>query len=263
MTTTAPSGVVTFLFTLETDDGPPVTKETDLVVFHPSYPEKLRVKESVLASGVAAAFSSRRTVGRDDIKEAYEDAITLRRGMKIREGTQQAYLIPPVFFGLLGESHEWKAPASTPKENIKAITEEFDRDLVNAPREGLDFICVADLGTWGRVMTVLTERFLAQNPNVTPLMALTTQTSGRESIVLSGMRHDYKQENLFPLTNFIGLLWGKLALNDLSLKPIADGLRVTETTDTTGTFGMRSYTLANVTTPQIAARHRNHGPWYY
>ena len=97
MTTTAPSGVVTFLFTLETDDGPPVTKETDLVVFHPSYPEKLRVKESVLASGVAAAFSSRRTgrPGRHQ-RGVREDAITLRRGMKIREGTQQAYLIPPV-----------------------------------------------------------------------------------------------------------------------------------------------------------------------
>jgi hypothetical protein len=248
---------------LETNDGPTVTKETDLVVFRPHYPEKLRVKESVLASGVAAAFSSRRTIGRDDIKEAYEDAITLRRGMKIREGTQQAHLVPPVFFGLLGESHDWKAPSSTPKENIKAITDELDRDLVKSPREGLDFICVADLGSWGRVTTVLTEKFLSQNPNVTPLMALATGTSGKESLVLSGMRHDYKQENLSPLTNFIGLLWGKLALNDLSLKPLADGLRITETTDTTGSFGLSSYRLADVTTPKIASQYRYSDPWYY
>jgi hypothetical protein len=87
--------------------------------------------------------------------------------------------------------------------------------------------------------------------------------TGRESVVLSGMRHDYKQENLSPLTNFIGLLWNKLALNDFSLKPIADGLRVTETTDTTGSFGMRSYKFADITTPQIAAQWRNHGPFYY
>jgi hypothetical protein len=92
---------------------------------------------------------------------------------------------------------------------------------------------------------------------------LATATSGRESVVLSGMRHDYKQENLSPLTNFIGLLWNKLALNDFSLKPIADGLRVTETTDTTGSFGMRSYKFADITTPQIAAQWRNHGPFYY
>jgi hypothetical protein len=65
---------------LETDDGPTVTKETDLVVFYPHYPEKLRVKESVLASGVAAAFSVRRTVGRKDIAEAYEDGVTFDVG---------------------------------------------------------------------------------------------------------------------------------------------------------------------------------------
>lgn len=158
---------------------------------------------------------------------------------------------------------DWKAPGSTPKENIKSITEEFDRDLVSAPREGLDFLCIADLGTWGRVTTVLTERFLLENPHIAPFMGLATATSGRESVVLSGMRHDYKQENLSPLTNFIGLLWNKLALNDFSLKPIADGLRVTETTDTTGSFGMRSYKFADVTTPQIAAQWRNHGPFYY
>ena len=72
---------------LETEGGPATTKETDLVIFHPHYPEKLRTKESVLASGVAAAFSSKRTIDRDAIVEAYEDAATLRRGMKIREGT--------------------------------------------------------------------------------------------------------------------------------------------------------------------------------
>ena len=172
---------------LETDDGSTVTKETDLVVFHPHYPEKLRVKESVLASGVAAAFSVRRTIGRDDIKEAYEDAVALRRGMKVRDATsERAYLVPPVFFGLLGESHDWKAPGSTPKENVKAITEEFDRDLVKAPREGLDFICVADLGAWSRTNMVLTERFLSENPAVAPFLGLATGTSELDPIGWTG-----------------------------------------------------------------------------
>ena len=52
---------------LETEGGPATTKETDLVIFHPHYPEKLRTKESVLASGVAAAFSSKRTIDRDAV----------------------------------------------------------------------------------------------------------------------------------------------------------------------------------------------------
>jgi hypothetical protein len=166
-------------------------------------------------------------------------------------------------FGTVVEAHIVRRPTLEGQAIFKSITEEFDRDLVSAPREGLDFLCIADLGTWGRVTTVLTERFLLENPHIAPFMGLATATSGRESVVLSGMRHDYKQENLSPLTNFIGLLWNKLALNDFSLKPIADGLRVTETTDTTGSFGMRSYKFADITTPQIAAQWRNHGPFYY
>jgi hypothetical protein len=54
---------------LETDDGPTVTSETDLVVLHPHYPEKLRTKESVLASGIAAAFSVKRTIDREEPTE--------------------------------------------------------------------------------------------------------------------------------------------------------------------------------------------------
>jgi hypothetical protein len=251
---------------LETEDGPTVTKETDLVVFYPHYPEKLRDKESVLASGVAAAFSVKRTIGRDDIKEAYEDAITLRRGMKIREGTIQAHLIPPVFFGLLGESHDWKAPASTPKENIKSITDEFDRELVKLPREGLDLLCIADLGTWNRIAAVLPQRFLLEQLRANPIFSIFTNQYGTESLVMSGMRHDYnEQQDLSPLTNFIGSLWCKLAINDPTLKPLADGLRITKTVDISGSFGMGQgpYKLAVAATPTIANQYRNNEPWAY
>ncbi|MCB1257505.1 MAG: hypothetical protein KDB26_10390 [Microthrixaceae bacterium] len=145
---------------LETDDGAPLTKETDLVVFHPHYPTKLRKKSHVLASGVAAAFSVKRTVGRKDIVEAYEDAAALRRGMRLRGVDQKHYLVPPLFYGLLGQSHEWKAPSSTPAENVRDISIQLDRELVVAPREALDFICIADLGTWTRKTIVLPQQFL-------------------------------------------------------------------------------------------------------
>jgi hypothetical protein len=70
--------------------------------------------------------------------------------MKIREGTLRHHLAPPVFFGLLGESHVWKS-ADDPKDKIKAIVDEFDKEKVETPREGLDLLCVADLGYWGSI----------------------------------------------------------------------------------------------------------------
>ncbi|MBI3216496.1 MAG: hypothetical protein HYZ38_22000 [Mycobacterium sp.] len=249
---------------LEKDDGPETTKETDLVVFYPHYPAKLRKKNYVLASGVAAAFSVRRTVGRKDIEDAYKEALLLRRGMRIREGTLQAHLIPPVFFGLLGESHEWKAPASTPEDNIKAITGEFDRDLVGSPREGLDLICIADLGTWSRTVSILPAAFLKRQTAAVPKFSIFTNSYGTDSLVMSGMLHDYEQQNLSPLTSLIGALWDKLASNDPSLKPLANGLRITKTMDARGSFDMGSgpYKLAEIATPKIDSQYRNHTePW--
>ena len=72
---------------LETVDGPRATREHDLVVFYPHHPEALRKQDGVLASGVAAAFSIKRTIGRRAIVEAYQDAQTIRQGMKIRDET--------------------------------------------------------------------------------------------------------------------------------------------------------------------------------
>lgn len=250
---------------LENEDGPSLTKETDLVVFHPHYPQKLRKKHRVLASGIAAAFSVKRTVGRKDIAEAYDAAIALRRGMKIRGRDQQDYLVPPVFFGLLGQSHDWKAPSSDPKENVKGIANELDGELVKSPREGLDFICITDLGGWTRKTIVLPQKFLTEQTKVNPLMTMLTGGIADDSMVFSGMGHDYEQQHLSPLTNFIGALWDKLAINDPTLKPLADGLRITKTMDTTVSLGsgLKLYKLSEVTTPEITRRYRHSSPRSY
>ncbi|UXA16738.1 DUF6602 domain-containing protein [Mycobacterium sp. SMC-4] len=250
---------------LETEDGPSLTKETDLVVFRPHYPTKLRKKHHVLASGISAAFSVKRTVGREDITEAYEDAITLRRGMRIREGTEKAYLVPPVFYGLLGQSHNWKADNSTPPENVQAIANELERELVAAPREGLDLICIADLGAWTRKTFVSPQRFLDRQVRTTSVGVQLMGAVGEDSRVMSGLGRDYEQKNLSPVMNLIGALWDKLAINDPTLRPLADGLRITKTMDTKFRVetGDKMYTLSEVTTPEIAQRHRNSSPWGY
>jgi hypothetical protein len=81
------------------------------------------------------------------------------------------------------------------------------------------------------------------------------------------MRHRYEERDLSPLTNFIGSLWQKMAINDPSLKPFADGLRITDTDPTGGQFGFDSYKLADVVTPQIVDNVRRQFPvgpdWLY
>ncbi|MCB1256478.1 MAG: hypothetical protein KDB26_05195 [Microthrixaceae bacterium] len=251
---------------LETEDGAPLTKETDLVIFHPHYPTKLRKKHHVLASGVAAAFSIKRTVGRKDMVEAYEDAIALRRGMRLRGWWNlRDHLVPPVFYGLLGQSHEWKAPSSTPDENVRDISIELENGIVTAPREGLDFICIADLGTWTRKTASLPQQFLDKNVRTDPVSGHWMGAVGDDSRVISGLGRDYEQQNLSPLTNFIGALWDKLSTNDPTLKPLADGLRITKTMDTSFSLGsgQKIYKLSEVTHPDVAARYWKSAPCYY
>ena len=235
---------------LETEDGPSVTKEHDLVVFNPHYPMSLRENDGVLASGVAAAFSLKRTVTRKSITEAYEDAAILRAGMKIREGTPRDHLAPPVFFGLLGESHEWKN-AEDPKEKIRKLADDLDHK-VKFPREGLDMLCIADLGYWVRSTSIVKAEIwkAIQIPDSAPKEL--ADLLGAEDMVMSGLRHDYKdQQPLSPLTHFIGSLWAKLAINDPTLRPLADGFRITKTFPEGGSLTFKRWKLAELTTERI------------
>ena len=245
---------------LETEDGPMETKEHDLVVFFPHYPKALRKKTKVLASGVAAVFSVKRTISRKGIAEAYEDAAVLRQGMKIRELTPRNMLAPPVFFGLLGESHDWKE-AGDPKDKIKTIADEFDMK-VKVPREGLDMICVADLGYWVRSTSIVKPELLK------PLPAEITQVLGTDTLVMSGLRHDYAdQQPLSPLTHFIGSLWAKLAINDPMLRPLADGFRITKTFPAGGSLAFKRWPLVDLTTKHVADNVRRgfipNADWQY
>ena len=52
-----------------------------------------------------------------------------------------------------------------------------------------------------------------------------------------------------PVTNFIGSLWGKLALNDKSLTPLADRFRITNTYPKSGQLAFKRWKLAELVTP--------------
>jgi hypothetical protein len=236
---------------LEDEGGGNATDETDLVIFHPSYPHELRSQSSVLAGGLAAAFSVKRKVGRNEIEEACQASLILRRSLRVRKATLRHELVPPIFYGLLAESHAWKSPSSKPFDNVETAITEFEASHLNSPREGLDLICIADLGCWRRVLFVMPMRLQGAHPEMQPGLRL-------GSFVGSGMFNSDREPGgpvptLSPLTRFVGALWGKLALNDPTLEPIADGLRATEPS-LHGKAGMKNWKLADVVSDDVMDR---------
>ncbi|WP_420802566.1 DUF6602 domain-containing protein [Streptomyces cavernae] len=80
------------------------TSETNLIIFQPSYPQALRVREEVLASGVAAAFSVKLTLNKDGIRDGFDRVARIRRGIKPRIGSPREEISSPFPVGLLAHS---------------------------------------------------------------------------------------------------------------------------------------------------------------
>jgi hypothetical protein len=233
----------------EQDGGKSSSGETDIIVFHPSYPEHLRSEHAVLAGGVAAAFSVKRTIGKSDVVEACNEAATLRRGLMIRKPTLRHELVPPIFYGLLAESHEWKSVESQPHKNVEKAILDYDTAEINSPREGLDLICVADLACWRRVTFALPMR-LTSNALTNSRPDLRLASSVGSGIFNADQGAAQGLPFLSPLTRFIGSLWGKLALNDPGLEPVASGFQATEPLPH-GNIGMKNWKLADVVSDDV------------
>lgn len=88
--------------TLDTADNP---FETDLIVFHPGYPRKLREKSQVMAAGVAAAFSTKLTIRPNGLREAAGQSASLQRALRPAGGHSRIELWKPYVFGVLAASH--------------------------------------------------------------------------------------------------------------------------------------------------------------
>lgn len=144
-------GVRKYLLFEHKVDGQYRSGETDLVLFHPSYPERLRQRKEVMISGVIAAFSVKLTLNRAGLREAMDEAAVLRQGLGTKAGAVIGELISPLITGVLAQSH---ALGANPQDTVDKILREKSTRLLH-PREELDLVCVADLNYWVRKSTVL------------------------------------------------------------------------------------------------------------
>lgn len=206
--------------------------ETDIVVLRPSYPEPLRSHAEILAGGVAAAFSVKLTIDASGIRDGVERAVKLRRALKPRYGNPREEITGPFPVGILAHSHGWKAPSSTPAENVNEQLRSLDYELAGHPRESLDYMCIADLGTWSCMRTPYLPPHVIQhlNPSV-------TARQRQEGVACTGIYRLYAGDAFTAVASFIANLLVRLSYTDPTLAPLADNLRMTGTVGGGGGLG--------------------------
>jgi uncharacterized protein DUF6602 len=222
------------------------TFETDIVVFSPSYPRPLRAREEVLAGGVAAAFGVKLTLDAAGIRDSAERAALLRRALRIRNGTPRSEMVSPFPVGLLAHSHAWKQPGSTPTENIARNLQELDEKCSRHPRETVDCVCVADVSTW------VTFRLPYMAPRFAKQLDWTTPTQKEVGYAMTAITGANPDESPAPVAMLVANLLIRLSYADPVIKPLADGLRLTETLGS-GEGPQRLWELADVFTDEVIA----------
>jgi hypothetical protein len=139
------------------------TDQVDLLVLSPMYPEKLLHKKEYLAGGVIAAFECRLTLRSNDIKETFEHAKQIRSmcGQGVVNRTPFRQVNGGIAFGLLAQSHNYKAPGSRPHDTVRSQIS-IAEQVASEPSELPDFISVADFGTWNKFTLMLPQSVVMQ-----------------------------------------------------------------------------------------------------
>lgn len=115
----------------------------DVFVLSPSYPVGLieNRPKLYLAAGVLAAFECKNTLRLTHVGAAVERSAALQRLARADKSVGQG-----IVFGLLAHAHDIRS--TSPQQSVTKALQRADARLVVDPRECIDFICIASLGTW-------------------------------------------------------------------------------------------------------------------
>lgn len=220
--------------------------QVDVLVLHPTYPQKLLDKKRYLAAGVLAAFECKLTLKVADIDAALKTSAKIRNLLRKRSGTPYKELNSSIIYGLLAHSHCWKDENSTPVDNISKRLFEKDHEIIQHPNEMLDVLCVADLGTWTAVKIPYLGPIKFPKGRVKEIhKTYNLQESklfGKQgAIQTSYMSHIMKDPNkdieYTPIGTMITYLLYKLAWEDVSLRSLANYFRLSDMSgQSTGTI---------------------------
>jgi len=213
--------------------------QVDVVVLSPAYPPALRTKKTYLAAGVVAAFECKLTLRPAHIKAAVKTAAEIRQNLLVRGGTPYRDLFSPLIYGLLAHSHSWKRPGSAPVKNVDSTLRKADSDIAKQPREMLDLLCVADLGTW---------RVLKWSPgSVFPVADDLTQSVTTSFV--GPLTAEARQNT--PIGVLLAELLRRMAWEHRELRPLADYWRWAGMSVGASSPRSRSWDIDEVYSPKV------------
>lgn len=233
--------------------------QLDVLVLKPSYPPALLDKKLYLAAGVAAAFECKTTLKKDHLAQAIRTAEIVHRlahpsgERSTRRGSPFLELHSGVVYGLLAHSHSWSA--DTAQDHVGGAV---DAGLHAAahPRDLLDAVCVANLGTW----TTMKMSYMGPRVNTWELDRIgTTFPEGYASAIAFGPAPagtlpevDGTFPNI-PVAQLCAFLTARMAYEDASMQPIADYFRVAGLLGR-GQGNQMAWSLSDVYSDEVALR---------
>lgn len=188
--------------------------QVDVLVLKDVYPEKLLNKKLYLAAGVAAAFECKTTLKAEHIAKTMKNCVAIKTLYPVREGSPYKELHAPIVYGLLAHSHSWKGENSKPEDNIERKLCESDTSYVLHPCHTLDFLCVADFGTWvSGKMTILETQIPETNKKVLAPQSIYARHTPS---------HEAQYEQFTPIGTLISFLTRRLAYEDSTFRSLVD-----------------------------------------
>jgi hypothetical protein len=235
--------------------------QVDLLVLSPWYPTKLLGKKEYLEGGVLAAFECRLTLRSGDVKEVFTHAKQITEmSQQWRAGSPYRDINRRIVFGLLAQSHDWNAPASTPLENVRLSILEAEQ-IADMPNQMADFVTIANLGTWASAKMLLPPSILNRPGIVEANLARYGSFDYSGGVVEAGYV-EYSDEtqhvpedqgSVTPIGALIVGLLEKLAWDEPSLRTLAEYFILSNVTGS-GRGILRSWSMGDCLDPNTMAR---------
>jgi len=231
--------------------------QVDVLVLSPAYPRTLLDKKHYLAGGVVAAFECKTTLRAAHLRKFFGTCIQLRHLSPNQTGTPARELRPEIIFGLLAHSHEWQGSSATPEQNVERAIIDLDAELVKRPVELPDVICIADLGVWQGMRSLLP---MASKPG-----RFSTADADRLQLISGYIGHLHKTENqaatFTPIGALLSVLFQRFAWKDPLMRDLESYLRLANILGT-GVGAMRHWpadVLSKELVTALASRRLTNG----